>query len=181
MKAGANAKVHETNTEKMILATDVDYREDKAIAAGVLFQHWNDPAPSTEIITPIASVAEYEPGRFYKRELPCLLELLKQLAQLPECIVIDGYVYLGNERKAGLGKHLYEALQGRVPIIGVAKTRFQDTPQETEVYRGGSTRALYVTAIGLDEAEAKALVPQMHGQHRIPSLLKRVDQLSKTV
>ena len=46
-----------------------------------------------------------EPGQFYKRELPCILELLKQVNPLPNYIVIDGYVYLGGDEKPGLGKH----------------------------------------------------------------------------
>lgn len=172
-------KVASLVEECMILAVDVDYREDKAVAAGVLFQNWEDSEPVQELISEIHKVAEYEPGQFYKRELPCVLALLQQLAQLPEFIVIDGYVYLDGNQKPGFGKHLYEALEGKSVIIGVAKSRFKDTPAETEIFRGGSKRALYVTAVGVSEVEAKSLVMRMHGEHRIPTLLKRVDQLSK--
>lgn len=172
-------KVASLVEECMILAVDVDYREDKAIAAGLLFQNWEDREPVQELISEILTVAEYEPGQFYKRELPCVLALLQQLAQLPEFIVIDGYVYLDGNQKPGFGKHLYEALEGKSVIIGVAKSRFKDTPAETEIFRGGSKRALYVTAVGVSEVEAKSLVMRMHGEHRIPTLLKRVDQLSK--
>lgn len=163
----------------MILAVDVDYRDDKAIAAGVLFQNWEDGEPAREFIAPILTVAEYEPGQFYKRELPCVLALLQQLEQLPEFIVIDGYVYLDGNQKPGFGKHLYDALEGKSIIIGVAKSRFKDTPAETEIFRGGSKRALYVTAVGISATEAKGFIMQMHGKHRIPTILKRVDQLSK--
>lgn len=163
----------------MILAVDVDYRDDKAIAAGVLFQNWQDSEPVQELLSEILTVAEYEPGQFYKRELPCVLALLQQLEQLPEFIVIDGYVYLDGNQKPGFGKHLYETLEGKSAIIGVAKSRFKDTPAETEVFRGGSKRALYVTAVGIDETKAKGFIMQMHGAHRIPTILKRVDQLSK--
>ena len=163
----------------MILAVDVDYREDKAIAAGVLFRNWEDREPVQELLSEILAVAEYEPGQFYKRELPCVLALLQQLEQLPEFIVIDGYVYLDGNQKPGFGKHLYETLNGKSAIIGVAKSRFKDTPAETEVFRGGSKRALYVTAVGIDETKAKGFIMQMHGAHRIPTILKRVDQLSK--
>ncbi|MGH7491178.1 MAG: hypothetical protein ACREOO_02160 [bacterium] len=78
-----------------------------------------------------------------------------------------------------MGKHLYDALQGRSFIIGVAKTRFKDAPAEIEVYRGGSKRALYVTAVGISDADAKSFVLRMHGGHKLPTILKRVDQLSK--
>ena len=163
----------------MILAVDVDYRNDKAIAAGVLFKNWEDREPVQELIAEILTVAEYEPGQFYKRELPCVLALLQQLEQLPEFIVIDGYVYLDGNLKPGFGRHLHDALEGKSVIIGMAKSRFKDTPAETEIFRGGSKRALYVTAIGIDETKAKGFIMQMHGAHRIPTILKRVDQLSK--
>jgi len=163
----------------MIFAVDVDYRASQAFAAGVLFQNWEDEESVGELTAPISTVAAYEPGQFYKHELPCILELLKQLEQLPECIVIDGYVYLDRNQKPGLGRHLYDALQERSVIIGVAKSRFKDTPPETEVFRGDSKRALYVTAIGINETDAKACIMRMHGEHRLPTILKRVDQLSK--
>jgi deoxyribonuclease V len=161
----------------MILAVDVDYREDKAVAVGVLFQNWQDSEPVEELVVEILTIAEYEPGRFYKRELPCVLALLQQFGQLPEFIVIDGYVYLDDNQKPGFGKHLYDALDGKSVIIGVAKNRFKDAPPETEIFRGGSKRALFVTAAGT--SEAKSFIMRMHGEHRIPTLLKRVDQLSK--
>ena len=163
----------------MILAIDVDYQKSKAVAAGVLIQDWKDSEPVDEFIAPIAAVAEYEPGQFYKRELPCILELLKLLKQLPEYIIIDGHVYLDANKKPGLGMHLHAALQERSAIIGVAKSRFKDTPSEATVFRGDSKRALYVTAIGFCETEARRSIIQMSGQHRVPSVLKRVDQLCK--
>lgn len=86
------------------------------------------------MIAEILKVAEYEPGQFYKRKLPCVLALLQQLEQLPEFIVIDGYVYLDGKQKPGFGKHLYVALAGKSVIIGVAKSRFKGMPAETEIF-----------------------------------------------
>lgn len=59
----------------MILAIDVHYKETYAKAVGILF-HWNDETPIDIITTTINEVAEYETGQFYKRELPCILQLL---------------------------------------------------------------------------------------------------------
>ncbi|MCG3154810.1 MAG: hypothetical protein DKINENOH_01406 [bacterium] len=53
------------------------------------------------------------------------MALLQQLKQLPEFIVIDGYVYLDGNQKPGFGKHLYEALEEKSIIIGVAKSRLK--------------------------------------------------------
>jgi deoxyribonuclease V len=163
----------------MIFAVDVSYDNNKAIAAGVLFQQWEDDASSGELVIEREAIFEYEPGQFYKRELPCLIQLLGQLKQSPEYIIVDGYVHLGIEQRPGLGRHLYNALDGQVVIIGVAKSRFQNTPTEAEVLRGNSKRPLYVTAVGIDQAEAKSRIMQMHGIYRVPTLLKRVDQLTR--
>lgn len=163
----------------MILAVDVNYRDSDAVAAGVLFQDWEDSESVDELIVPVPTFAEYEPGHFYRRELPCVLELLRQLEQSPKCIIIDGHVYLGRDKKPGLGKHLHDAIQGQSAIIGVAKSRFKDTPPDAEVFRRGSKRALYVTAVGVDETVAKGLVMRLHGEHRLPTMLRRVDRLGK--
>jgi deoxyribonuclease V len=163
----------------MILAVDVSYPEDQAVAAGVLFNTWDDCDPSRVLLTRLAEVDAYEPGQFYKRELPCILALVKRLERLPEHIIVDGYVYLGSEKRPGLGKHLYDALEEQSAVIGVAKTRFRDTSVAAEVFRGGSQRPLYVTAVGVGAAEAKGLIAGMCGEHRVPAILKLVDKLSK--
>ena len=163
----------------MICAIDVHYRNEYAVTAGLLFHRWDDSSACQELTIPVFSINKYEPGQFYKRELPCILELLKQLACLPDFIIIDGYVYL--DKKPGLGKHLHNALKGQSAVIGVAKSWYKHTPAEAAVYRRGSSRALYVTAVGVSESEARNFILQMHGEHRIPTLLKKVDQLSKMV
>jgi deoxyribonuclease V len=162
-----------------IFAVDVDYRETYAVAAGVMLNNWEDSVSINQSIVRVDDIAEYEPGYFYKRELPCLLKLLNQLETLPEYIIVDGYVHLEETQKPGLGKHLYDALQGKSIVIGVAKIRFNNTPPETEVFRGESQRPLYVTAAGISDAEAKKSIERMDGRHRIPTMLKLVDRLSK--
>lgn len=164
----------------MILATDVDYRGTHAVAVGVLFNDWQDGDPADELVVEVSNVADYEPGRFYKREQPCLLQLLGRLDQSPKYIIIDGYVHLDRDRRPGLGRHLYDAVDGRSVVIGVAKSRFKGTPPDTAVFRHGSKRALYVTAAGIEESVARGLVARMHGEHRVPTMLRRVDRLSKT-
>ena len=161
-----------------ILAVDVSYQADRAIAAGVLIEAWEEAEPSGVLCAELDQVAAYVPGQFYKRELPCILALLDQLDCPPEIILVDGYVYLGSERRPGLGQHLYDALEGRSAVVGVAKTRFKDTPA-AEVLRGHSRNPLYITAVGLDETEARNCVARMHGPHRIPAILRLVDKLSK--
>lgn len=165
----------------MILATDVHYHEQGATAAGVLFNDWQDTEPQQVLVAEIAEVAEYIPGQFYRRELPCLLALLKQLENVPDCIVIDGFVYLDAQNRAGLGKHLYDALAGEVVVIGVAKSAFRDSPTETALLRGDSQKPLYVTAAGIPLAQAKQHIATMHGAFRLPTLLKQVDRVCRSI
>lgn len=155
---------------------DVDYRADHAIAAGLLFADWSDAAPTAEIVERVEQVEPYVPGQFYRRELPCILAVLAQAPAPIELVVIDGYVWLDAQQKPGLGAHLYAALNGKTPIIGVAKKVFHSAAAQ-EVKRAGSAKPLYVTAVGMAVEEAARAIAQMHGVYRIPTLLKRVDQL----
>jgi hypothetical protein len=65
----------------MILAVDVDYREDCARVAGILFRDWGDAHPATEQVVECNVVSDYRPGEFYRRELPCIRRLLQEIDQ----------------------------------------------------------------------------------------------------
>lgn len=162
-----------------IFAVDVGYHALSAVVAGIMFNNWEDSIPTSHSVIYVDDIAEYEPGYFYKRELPCILQILNQLNNLPEYIIVDGYVYLDQSQTPGLGKHLYDALEGRSIVIGVAKTRFKDMSPEVEVFRGKSQRPIYVTAAGISDIKAKCLIKKMDGRYRIPAMLKLVDQLTK--
>ncbi|MGO9566813.1 MAG: endonuclease V [Desulfomonilaceae bacterium] len=164
----------------MIAAVDVCYSETGATAGGVLFAHWASERPARELREFIELFEPYEPGSFYKRELPCLLELLGSVKDRVETVIVDGYVWLGPETRRGLGAHLYRALDEKVPVIGVAKSMFRGATNAQAVLRGRSKRPLYVTAAGMDPVVAAKLVKGMHGPHRIPTLLKRADELCRS-
>lgn len=123
--------------------------------------------------------AAYEPGAFYKRELPALLDVVGALAAPPDLVIVDGCATLGESALPGLGWRLWDALGRAAPVIGVAKSRYRGAPETTELRRGGSKTPLFVTAAGLEQAEALALIAAMHGFHRLPTLLARADQLSR--
>lgn len=163
----------------MILATDVQYAEGKGFAGGVLFRAWADAQAEREIATTVSEIAPYIPGQFYKRELPCLLALIGHLEMLPSVIVVDGHVYLDGQRKRGLGYYLFEALERKVPVVGVAKKPFKGMPDWCAVYRGEGQKPLYVTAVSIPQPFAKTYVQSMAGKHRIPTLLRAVDKLCR--
>lgn len=98
-----------------------------------------------------------------------------------DVIIVDGYVTLNDDGKQGLGGYLYDALGGRIPVIGVAKTLFnQPNSGRTALVRGDSKKPLYITAKGMDLQQAYHNIRRMHGGYRIPTLLKRMDQLSRS-
>ncbi|QDT85269.1 Endonuclease V [Gimesia chilikensis] len=160
------------------LALDVYYHPDDSVA-GLLFDDWESDQVAETLLKSIPEVAEYEPGQFYKRELPCLLALIADVKPELETIVIDGYVTLGADQRPGLGTCLYQELGEEIPIIGVAKSRFNQTPAETEILRGNSQNPLFVTALGIPLTDAQQKIKSMHGPFRIPTLLKQVDQLCR--
>jgi deoxyribonuclease V len=163
----------------MILAVDVCYHETSATIAGVIFTDFLSDTPENIIISEIETVEEYISGEFYKRELPCIVQLLEEHNVKPNCIIVDGFVYLDGKTKPGLGKKLFDYLNGEVNIIGVAKNPYDTILKECEVYRGKSQKPLYVTSVGIDITQAKKLVKSMHGEFRVPTLLKRVDKICR--
>ncbi len=163
----------------MIVAVDVDYRDADVVAAAVGFAHWTDEHAALEVVvTSDVPPAAYQPGRFYLRELPHIRSVLALIVPPLNAVIVDGYVWLGADK--GLGAHLYDALEQAVPVIGVAKTQFAGATAH-EVIRGASARPLYVTSAGIEAADAAAHVLAMHGEHRVPTLLRRVDQLARGI
>lgn len=159
---------------------DVQYYATYAVAAYVLFKDIADTEPlkTGQVVT--HEVHPYEPGAFYKRELPCLLNALQVIIEPLELIIIDANVWLSDE-KMGLGGILYESLQKSVPVIGVSKTKYTgETAKIVPVYRGDSQNPIYVSAIGMDTTEAVALIKHMAGPYRIPTLIKLADTVCRS-
>lgn len=164
----------------MNLILDVHYFNQRAQSAGILFE-WCDDKPIKEFVVVVEKVDEYESGSFYKRELPCLLALLKEVPITEvNYIIIDGFVFLDNENKPGLGKYLYDAIDKISPVIGIAKNGFiGNTTNVREVRRGISRKPIYVSSVGVDPDYAAERVLDMHGSNRLPTMVTCVDHLSR--
>ena len=161
----------------MLLAIDAYYGEQNAKVVGVLFK-WEDKFPAETISCFYDNVLPYKPGQFYQRELPCILELLKQMElEKIGAIIIDGHVFVSNDKTYGLGGYLWESLGKQIPIIGIAKRGFYQTDEVSfPVLRGNSKKPLYVSSIGYDISLLKTDIKNMHGNYRIPTILKILDQ-----
>ncbi len=162
-----------------IAVVDVQYQDDVAFAALVAADDWTAAVASHTHIARYAGCAEYEPGQFYKRELPPLLSVISLAGSGIEALVVDSYVWLDNIGTPGLGARLFNELGGIIPVIGIAKTAYRGSSFALPVHRGISKRPLYVTAAGLDENEAVMLVANMHGDARIPYLVRLADNLAR--
>jgi deoxyribonuclease V len=160
----------------MKAALDVHYVSDSATAACVVFDSWQDSVPRSLARAVVPAVALYRAGRFYERELPCLLSVLHQVGHELETIVIDGYVHLRSDVGKGLGAWLHESLPYSAVVIGVAKNHLKVADRFIPVHRGASKKPLYVSAIGCSLEHAARSIACMHGSYRTPTLLKAADR-----
>ncbi|MEG0926656.1 endonuclease V [Chryseobacterium sp.] len=165
----------------MIYAFDTYYYEDYANTVCIAFDDWTSEREIETFTEQTDINSGYESGAFYKRELPCILSLLNKIVLKDgDVIIVDGYVTLDDHGKIGLGGHLYDVLKEKFAVVGIAKNEFT-TPdsQRRNVFRGESKTPLFITAKGIDVDQVKRHVEQMHGAYRMPTLLKKLDQLSR--
>ena len=170
----------------MNLVFDTYYFDgNRANTICLAFEDWKSARPDFEFSEIKNGVEEYIPGQFYKRELPCIVSLLEKIKtriQKISCIIIDGFVYVDDEKSPGLGKHLYDYLNGEIPVIGVAKTNFATVEHyKLPLIRGMSANPLYISSAGIEMDMASDLIRMMHGSYRIPTLLKQVDHLTRQI
>ncbi len=163
----------------MFIAVDVHYLDNGLARAAMVAAP--DPAFSAVAGTRTVTVpagAPYQPGEFYRRELPPLRAVIPADRPLA-LIVIDGYVDLDPDGRPGLGAHVHAEFG--VPVIGVAKTAFRTATHAARVLRGQSARPLHVTAAGITVADAARMVAEMAGQFRLPDALKLADRLARGI
>lgn len=176
----------------MILALDSYYKDDICNTSLVVFENINSSESiyTDTIYTKVTS--DYIPGEFYKRELPGIIKILEKLKEEHidiwnnvKIIITDSFITLkyGYEVWSGLGQHLADYLKsiGEDKIIyGVAKSNFCDSHLISHaIFRGESSKPLYVQSTSGEHTGVAFMIKNMHGQYRIPTMLKLVDQLSR--
>jgi deoxyribonuclease V len=163
--------------ENLFVAVDVHYLDDsRARAAMVAAAEPRFSVVSCTRTVMVSVAAPYQPGAFYRRELPAVHAVIPASSPLA-LIVIDGYADLDAAGRPGLGAHVHAEFG--VPVIGVAKTPFRTATHAAQVRRGRSSRPLYVTAAGMPTADAARLVGEMAGPYRLPAALKLADRLAR--
>ena len=158
---------------------DVHYQKGAASVACGRFSSWTDSSPSGANVSRLDIPSAYVPGRFFERELPCLLHALERERIRFETIVIDGYVHLKPPVRKGLGLHLAESVPYPVAVIGVAKNPLKAADRFVPILRGGSTKPLFVSAVNVPVERAAELIRSMDGEFRIPTLIRTADRLCR--
>ena len=120
---------------------DVHYRQTSAVTACVEFDSWQDRNPAAIHVSVVDGYAEYVPGRFFERELPCLLDALGCLDRKFEVLVVDGFVHLKPPQEKGLGFYLAESLPYHAAVVaqmpgqsGLKKSSSRMTPPSTSAW-----------------------------------------------
>lgn len=163
----------------MKLAVAVLFDSTQARAAAVAFDAWDAAEATKTFVSRITHVEKAPRGALDLRELPCVMQLLREHDLEPELILMDGFVHLDADETPGLGQHLYQALGGKVPVIGVSTNGLPGLSAQFEVMREEETPPLLVTCAGIDIGAAKARLRAMHGRKRVPTLMKLATRLAK--
>lgn len=121
--------------------TDNKTGKEYAHTVAGLFNDYSDLDFEKVIVTRTDNIAEYEPGNFYKRELPPIIDAfieIKKQGFILDTIIVDGYVYMcendGITCHKGLGARLKDYLLKNdisIPIIGIAKHPYKWMYPET--------------------------------------------------
>lgn len=76
-----STRVEFLSDDKMILAVEVSYRGCETIAGRILFRDSGNREPEREFGMVCRTPESYIPGRFRRRELPCIIAMLKEIAR----------------------------------------------------------------------------------------------------
>lgn len=127
-------------TLETIGGVDVGYDNARGLAhASVVTMRLGElvPIEQIQVYTPVQF--PYVPGLLSFREIPAIIEALKQLAHMPDLLMVDGHG-IAHPRRMGIAAHLGAFLEW--PTIGVAKKRLTGTYEMPADERGAHTRLL---------------------------------------
>lgn len=122
---------------RYVAGVDAAYEEQRnqQYAAAVIMDA--DSGETLETATAWGPVKfPYIPGLFSFRELPAIMEALKQLKLAPDLILCDGQG-IAHPRRFGLASHL--GVLFNAATIGCSKTRYIGTAREPGIKRGQRT------------------------------------------
>ena len=158
------------------LAIDSYYYSDtNCYTVGLVFSHWNSKKPDYILESTVSEFAPYIPGQFYKRELPGVLSIIRQVNLREfDTIILDGFTRL-------LDNSL-NIIPG-LSIIGVAKSMFcKSDSVSLPLYRGQAKTPLWISVSSgseIDLMTARDYIKSMYGDSKLPDMLKLLDKHTK--
>ena len=180
-----------------VAGLDVAYAKDSdELAGAVVVLDARTLEPIEQKATEGVARFPYIPGLLAFREIPALVDALRQLRTVPDVLVCDGYG-IAHPRRFGLACHL-GALTG-LPSIGVAKTAFIGRYAEPAAHRGAfsplvdgdevigrvlrtrdGVKPVFVSiGSGISLDAATELVLALTPRYRLPETTRAADHLSR--
>lgn len=171
----------------MKIIFDVCYLNTVANVAAILFDDYtSDKIIEKYSITIPEVTAEYIPGQFYKKEMPCLITLWnsipENIKQQIDTVIVDGLYDLW-DGKPGMGHHFHDWLTENnynVDVIGIAKKKFKENSSYIIKVTRGIDSTIPLNVNGSNKSiNYEKLIKSMYGKYRIPFIVKEVDKLSR--
>ena len=163
----------------MKLVVAVHREGPQASVAAVAFDSWDAAEGTRTYLSRHADADKAARGEPDLRTVRAIQQLLAEHRLEPELILLDAFVHLDGLGTPGEGDHLFQALGGRVPIVGASKKGLPGLSAQFQVIREEEAPPLFVTCAGIDIGAAKARLRSMHGRKRVPTLMKLAARLAK--
>jgi len=125
---------------KTIAGIDVSYDlKTNLTRAFVVLLEYQTLQLKTSVTAQLPTSFPYVPGFLSFREIPAILEALKQLPEQPQMLMVDGQG-IAHPRRLGIAAHLGAVLD--FPAIGVAKSKLTGYYQNPSPHKGDATLLL---------------------------------------
>ena len=118
----------------IVAGVDVGFEQQGSTTrAAVTLLSFPSLEPVDQVLARLPTQFPYIPGLLSFRELPAILEAMKQLRRLPDLLLCDGQG-IAHPRRFGIACHL--GLLTDIPSIGVAKSRLIGSHSELPTEKG---------------------------------------------
>jgi len=119
---------------RIVAGVDVGFEQRGSITrAAVTLLSLPSLEPVDQVLARLPTQFPYIPGLLSFREVPAVLEAMKQLQRLPDLLLCDGQG-IAHPRRFGIASHL--GLLTDIPSIGVAKSRLIGSHSELAIEKG---------------------------------------------
>lgn len=181
---------------RTVAGVDVGFEDDNTVTrAAVVVLDIETLEPVTSAVARLPTTFPYVPGLLSFREVPAVLEAMKQLLVRPDLLLCDGQG-IAHPRRLGIAAHL--GLLVDIPAVGVAKSRLTGTYGELPREKGATVplmdkgeqigvvlrtrtnvKPLYISpGYRISIKTARELVMKCVTRYRLPETTRRAHKLA---